>query len=140
MTIPKPLISPLPIQRDTKSAFFFDSARDDRLAVAVCADCDAVLAPESMVCVRCAGTRLEPGVASGAATLVTWTVVHRAPNPLFADCVPYVVGVVELTEGPWMYARIDVRQPEAGMPLSASFVHPAEGESYPVFGDGSSDG
>lgn len=122
-----------PMLRDGKSANFFDGATNNRLIVAECVDCGQVLAPEALVCLACGGRRLRPTPASGHGTLVTWTVVHRAPNPVFTDCVPYTVGVVELTEGPWLYARIDVRSPEQGMALTASFEHPEEGESYPVF-------
>jgi len=67
---------------------------------------------------------------------VTWTTVHKAPNRAYTDCVPYVVGIVELTEGPWLYARIDTEIPTAGMALTAAFVHSEDGESYPIFNGG----
>ncbi|MGX9672878.1 Zn-ribbon domain-containing OB-fold protein [Mycobacterium sp. HM-7] len=64
---------------------------------------------------------------------MSWTVVHRAPNRAYTDVVPYTVGIVELSEGPWVYARIVIDEPRCGVALKAEFVHPEDGESYPIF-------
>ncbi|WP_067825265.1 Zn-ribbon domain-containing OB-fold protein [Nocardia inohanensis] len=125
------------MRRDGKSAEFFDAARRGEVAIKKCAGCGVALAPEAMVCTDCAGTELTWVTASGAGTLITWTVVHKAPNRAYQELVPYTVGVVELAEGPWLYAAI-LGEPSAGAALRADFVHPADGESYPVWvvGDG----
>ncbi|MEV6223861.1 Zn-ribbon domain-containing OB-fold protein [Nocardia fluminea] len=121
-----------PMRRDAKSAEFFEAASRGELAIKKCAGCGRSLAPEAMVCTDCGGSDPTWTSASGAGTLITWTTVHKAPNPAFAPMVPYTVGVVELAEGPWLYARI-TGEPRAGAALRAEFVHPAEGESYPTW-------
>lgn len=76
--------------------------------------------------------QLEWSASPGAARLVSWTTVHKAPNAAFTALVPYTVGIVALAEGPWMYGRID-GAPSAGVALRVAFVHPQEGESYPIW-------
>lgn len=74
--------------------------------------------------------------ARGTGRLVTWAVVHSPPHSAFADEVPYTTGYVELTEGPWLPARIIAAGSAAlqqGAPMRVAFVHPSDGESYPVF-------
>lgn len=120
------------IERDAKSTPFFDAAARDELLIKRCEHCAQLLPPESAVCTTCGRTDLSWLPATGAGRLVTWTVVHRAPNRAYADVVPYTVGIVELDEGPWLSGRIS-GEPYAGMLLHARFEHPEDGESYPVF-------
>lgn len=121
------------IQRDDKSAAFFDAAARDELMIKRCAECEQPLPPEATVCTSCTSTDLNWTNAQGAGRLISWTVVHRAPNRAYAGVVPYTVGIVELAEGPWLYARIETDAPGAGLPVRARFVRPEEGECYPVF-------
>jgi uncharacterized OB-fold protein len=50
-----------------------------------------------------------------------------------------VVALVELDEGPWLHTRLAgvdraaLGRLRAGMRVSARFVHPVDGESYPLF-------
>ena len=44
--------------------------------------------------------------AAGTGTLHTFSIVHRTPNPEFADRTPYVFAIVELDEGPRMSTMI----------------------------------
>ncbi|PXX58425.1 hypothetical protein DFR70_114109 [Nocardia tenerifensis] len=120
------------MRRDAKSAEFFDAASREELAIKKCTGCGRSLAPEAMVCTDCGESDPVWAGASSAGRLITWTTVPKAPNPAFADLVPYTVGVVELAEGPWLYARI-TGEPRAGAALRAEYVHPSEGESYPVW-------
>jgi uncharacterized OB-fold protein len=120
------------MQRDSKSAQFFDAASRNELVLKVCKHCGQALPPEAAACTTCGHSRLTWTKAAGTGTLVTWTVVHTAPNAAFTDLVPYTVGVVELTEGPWLYGRV-VGEPVVGMALRAEFRHSEGGESYPIF-------
>jgi uncharacterized OB-fold protein len=43
--------------------------------------------------------------ASGKGTIYSYTVVHRAPSS-FADSVPYVVALIDLTEGVRMMTNV----------------------------------
>ncbi len=123
------------IERDEHSAPFFDAARDDVLLLPRCAQCGRWHGPQAVTCADCGSDRLTWERAGGTATLVTWAVVHSAPHRAFADQLPYVTGYVELAEGPWIVARIVAADParlRAGTGLRVAFVHPAEGESYPI--------
>jgi uncharacterized protein len=109
--------TPFPVvERDDASAEFFDAAARGELVL--------------------------PGVGpvSGAATLVSWVVVHRAPLPALAGAVPYVSAVVELAEGPWLLVRLVDADPSAlrvGAALVARYVRSGTddqpGETLPVF-------
>jgi len=119
------------IERDSKSAGFFDAAADDRLVIRWCSACGQALPPEAVVCTTCASAVLEWGAAGGAGVLASYTVVHRAPHPAYR--VPYTIGIVELDEGPWIHARVNAESPTVGMRLQTTYRHPEEGESFPLF-------
>lgn len=124
------------VTRDARTEEFFDAAAHDRLAIRRCASCNHASSPEARTCTACGSTELNWDTASGAATLVSWAVVHHPPHPDFADQVPFPIGLVELAEGPWFNARIVGAAPgalRAGARLRVAFVHPGAGDSYPVF-------
>jgi uncharacterized protein len=124
-----------PAERDDVTAPFFDAAARDELVIRRCRSCTHPEPPEARTCGVCGGVLLDWVPATGRARLVTWTVVHRAPHPAFTAAVPYVAGVVELEEGPWLHAQIlDEPGPlRAEARMRVAFVHPAHGESIPVF-------
>jgi uncharacterized protein len=148
------------IRRDERSAPFFDAAAKDQLLIRRCAACGRWLAPEAGACYDCGAE--DPGwvPASGLGTLVSWAVQHPrgsapgqpsgagapgptggagAPGPTGQEAAPTVLALVELDEGPWLHTGLAVTGPaaiaalRAGQQVAASFVHPADGESYPVF-------
>lgn len=137
------------IRRDGRSDAFFDAAARDRLALRHCARCERWYAPDASSCPECGSEDLDWADASGRATLVSWAVAHdRRPDrgagrpaagagsgrPGEPDGA--VLALVELDEGPWLYGRVDGAERSAlraGMSLVAAFVHPDEGESFPVF-------
>jgi uncharacterized OB-fold protein len=132
-----------PVERDAASAGFFDAAARGELLLRRAPD-GQVFGPQDDVDARLGADDLEPLVASGDATLVSWAVVHQAPLPWLAGAVPYVCAVVELAEGPWLTVRLvgvdaaaDPGALAAGQPLRVRFVAsgPAEepGEDLPVF-------
>ncbi len=124
------------VRPDARSAPFFAAAAEGVLAIRRCEECGTWLAPAAGGCTGCSRDG-EPGwaQASGRGTLVSWSVVHpRHGGPV---AVP---AMVELEEGPWLSAGLVLASPgelasvRAGQPVSARFIHPDEGASYPVFG------
>ncbi|MGH3242470.1 MAG: Zn-ribbon domain-containing OB-fold protein [Spirillospora sp.] len=118
------------LRRDGRTDPFFDGTATDRLVVKHCEPCDHWLPPDAPACPGCGNE--DPGwaEATGAATLVTWTIVHHPDRP------PAYLALVELAEGPWLHTRLDNVDHSSlreGLPLHATFVHPAEGESYVLF-------
>ncbi len=116
------------VRRDGRTDPFFDGAAEGRLVVRRCSGCGDWLAPDASGCAECGSEELAWAEASGEAVLVSWATAHSRTGP------PAPLALVELAEGPWMYARLDsVDAPRVGLALQAAFVHPGEGESYPVF-------
>jgi acetyl-CoA acetyltransferase/uncharacterized OB-fold protein len=133
-------VPPAPvIRRDERSTPFFDAAAAGRLLIRRCAECGRWLAPEAGGCHDCGAE--DPGwaPASGHGTLVSWAVLHPRGSPPGQPAALTVLALVELDEGPWLHTGLAVTSPEAiaalraGQRVAASFVHPADGESYPVF-------
>ncbi|ETB17995.1 acyl dehydratase [Mycobacterium avium 09-5983] len=121
------------VERDDASAEFFDAAARGELLVKRSTVSGTVLGPEVRTDPVSGSPDLEPYVVSGAGTLVSWTVVHRAPTPVLAAAVPYVSAIVELVEGPWLTVRLIADDParlRAGIPVRARFLptgDPADG-------------
>ena len=116
------------LRRDGRTDPFFDGTAADRLMIKRCEPCAHWYAPDAPSCPECGTEELTWARASGNATLVTWTVTHAR------DGATATLALVELAEGPWMYARLsEVGELAEGLPLRARFVHPDEGESYVLF-------
>lgn len=116
------------IRRDGRSGPFFDGAAQGRLMARRCEACGRWFAPDATGCPDCGTDDLAWAEVSGEAVLVSWAVAHSRTG----ETAP--LALVELAEGPWMHARLDaVPEPREGLPLRVDFVHPDEGESYPVF-------
>lgn len=123
------------VKRDERSSDFFDAAARGAFLLRHCPTCDSSAAPEARCCATCGGTDLEAQDAAGTGTLVSWTVLHRPPHPGFEGHMPLAIGIVELSEGPWLHLRIiteDVSSLRSGQPIRIDFVHPDQGESHPV--------
>ena len=95
---------PTPVRRTEDSAEFFDMAAQGALMLRRCLACAAYRAPQDAVCPACHHSAWEPVAADGAASLVSWTVVHRSPVPGLD--APYVAAMVECREGPWVLVRL----------------------------------
>ncbi|SNR63642.1 Zn-ribbon domain-containing OB-fold protein [Actinomadura mexicana] len=116
------------LRRDGRTDPFFDGTAAGRLVVRRCEACDRWFAPDASGCPGCGEEDLGWAEASGAATLVTWTILPKEP--------PVFLALVELAEGPWLHARLDgVERADLreGLALRAAFEHPDEGESYVLF-------
>lgn len=108
---------------------------DRRLCFCRCRSCGHAWLPPAAECPCClrADAKFEP--ASGEATLLSWVTFHRAYHDSVADRVPYVVGLVQLAEGPRLVANVPLeaslhagqvmRLRFEGEPLRPGFV-PAE--------------
>lgn len=100
----EPALVPVP-EPDAASAHFFAALDEGRIALLRCLDCGThhlgVLA-----CDECGGSRFETEQASGEGTVHSFTRLHMAHHPAFADELPLVAGVVELAEGPRLFARL----------------------------------
>jgi uncharacterized OB-fold protein len=114
---------PLP-RPSTLSAPFWRAAREHRLTLQRCADCQTWIYYPRTFCTNCLSEKLEWQQTSGMGRVYSFTVVRRASTAAFADKVPYVHAIVQLDEGPHMTTNIvncaieDVR---VDMPVRAVF-------------------
>jgi uncharacterized OB-fold protein len=102
-----------------------------------CRKCGALALPPRSLCVSCFGDQMEWVQFKGDGKLAAFTSIAVAPPLMakegFGKKNPYVVGVVELLEGPKIVARIigvDGKKPEqikVGLDLRAEFIPSGEG-------------
>jgi uncharacterized OB-fold protein len=115
---------------DEMTAEWWDATREHRLTVQTCA-CGHRQHPPRAVCTGCGRTdALTLEDASGAATVDTFTVVHRAPRPDVET--PYVVARVRLAEGPILLTRLP-SEPTIGDAVTVGWVDLPDGRALPVF-------
>lgn len=106
------------VRRTGESADFFDMAAEGRLLLRQCAKCRTFRGPQEPVCPACFEMDHEVQPASGRATLLSWSVVYRSPVKGLES--PYVAGLVEVEEGPWVLTRVCLAPgagPSMGMAL-----------------------
>lgn len=113
---------------------FWDAAAEGRLLLPRCTACGRHFFRPEVACTHCFSTDWRWVQATGRGTLYSHSVVHRAPAPGFV--VPFVLGVVELEEGPVMFSNIvgcDARDVRIGMALKVRFDRVAAGLWMPRF-------
>lgn len=77
--------------------------RENRLLGLKCNACGSCTIPPKKVCIECAGEDLDVIELSGRGEIRTFTVIRVAGEGFQA---PYIVGIVELDEGPWLMGNI----------------------------------
>lgn len=100
-TIKKPKPRPAP-----ESLPYWQAARDHRLALPKCDDCNQYWFPPSRTCPHCLSTSFSFENVSGKGKVYSFVTFHRVYRPAFENDVPYVVALVELDEGPRLLTNI----------------------------------
>jgi uncharacterized protein len=90
---PEGMIPP-PVTMDTVG--FWEAAREHRLVLQRCDDCNGFQHPPSPVCHRCRSNNVAWRDVEGRGTVYTYTAVHKAFIPALAESLPYFVAVIEL--------------------------------------------
>lgn len=117
---------------------YLQSIQEGNFRAFKCIDCGAVIAPPSGSCYGCGGNKMEWTDVSGNGKIVSFTVIHIAPDE-FQEETPYYVAIIELEEGTRITARLlgfDPLKPEE-VPLGADVVlvyeESATGKKYLAF-------
>src|SRR5699024_6032094 len=76
-----------------------NEARQGRLAYQECRDCNHRIAFVRPFCDHCGGNNLDWKHADGNGHVIAQTVMHRAPTSEYRERVPYIIVLVDLTEG-----------------------------------------
>jgi uncharacterized OB-fold protein len=126
---------PLPVP-SPESEPFWEACRRHELVLQRCSGCGSFWFPPGAICPRCHSESWNWAPTSGLGIVYSFAVVHRVYHPGFADTVPYVVGVVELQEGPRLPTAIvgapigDIR---CDMPVEVVFEDVTEDVTLPKF-------
>lgn len=126
---------PIPIP-DAATATYWSAANEGRLMMPRCSQCCRWHFYPRALCPHCGSDALEWTACSGAGTVYSFTVVHRAPSPAFAQEVPYVVAIVAVEEGPHLMTSVAGCAPDQvhiGMKVRARFRRVADDTQVPVF-------
>ena len=118
------------------TAPYWQAAREHRFILPRCSACKRFHFYPRSLCPHCRSTDIAWEVASGAGEIYSYTVVHRAPSPTFAQTAPYIVAIIALREGPHMMTRLDRIEHAAvriGMRVQVDFDDISETVSLPVF-------
>lgn len=123
-----------PVVRDDHSAPFFEAAAEGRLLLRFSPSSGEWSEPAARFCSVSQADDLEWREASGAGSLVSWTV---KPGRATEDrpAVPTVIGIVELEEGPWLPLQlpdVDPADLSVGRGVRVEWVQPEGSEHLPV--------
>ena len=123
---------PLP---DHVSKTYWDATTRGELLIQRCPSCGQFQFYPRAACTQC-GSEPEWVKASGRGTLHTYTVIGQNRSAPFDALVPYVVGIVQLDEGPRMMTNIigcDPADVTVGMALEVELVPAAPDVSLPFW-------
>ena len=84
--------------RSPLTAPYWDAAARGELAIQRCRSCGRWIHFPEPRCPKCGGGDLAFETVSGQGKVETFSVIHRAFNPTFADRTPYVIAWIGLPE------------------------------------------
>ncbi len=85
---------------------FWDAAREHRLLIQQCADCNTHQFYPRSYCTNCGSGNLDWVEADGRATIVSYSVIDRPVSKAYSDPNSAILALVKLTEGPQMMTNI----------------------------------
>lgn len=88
------------------SAPYWHASNEDRLVIRRCRACHALHFMPRYICPTCWSNDLEWIESSGFGFVYSYSVVYRPSNPVFRGISPYVIALIELSEGPRLLTNI----------------------------------
>ena len=120
------------ISRDTE--FFWAGTARRELRIQRCGECGVLRHPPGPVCPACGAAKPDYVVAAGTGEVYSYVVHHHPPVP--GRQAPFVVALVQLTEGVRMVGELLGVSPErvrTGLPVRAEFVRIDEELTLPAW-------
>lgn len=127
-----------PIPKPTpESKPFWDAARQHVLRIQKCNDCGRYYFYPRPLCAHCLSRNVEWRDVSGRGVLHTYVINQRGPKG-FPINGPFVIGIVQLDEGPRLMSNIvgvepDPRQLRCDMPVEVVFDDITDDIALPKF-------
>jgi uncharacterized protein len=104
---------------------FWDGAREGKLLVQVCNQCQARIFLPRKLCPECWSSDLGWIESAGTGTVFTFSTAYQMVEPRFMDELPYTIAFVDLAEGVRMMTRIvdcDPTEITIGMEVEVVFA------------------
>jgi uncharacterized OB-fold protein len=124
--------------REFNSSSFYKFLAEKKLMASKCKRCGSLYVPPHPICTKCHGREMEWAEMEGSGKVAAFTAISVGPSPTIEEGYgrnnPYVVGVVQLDEGPRISGRIqglNAREPEGirvGTPVAVEFLEPEDGK------------
>ena len=124
---------PLP-KPDAQTRPFWEACQSGRLLCQRCAVCGVVQFTPRASCMHCHNEQLAWEESSRQGTVMSYTRVHRAPNPAFKQKTPYVIVMLDMDEGFRLMANTSATVQDSigiGSRVSVGF-EPVDGMMLPV--------
>lgn len=117
---------PTPNPEDPINKGFWDAAREGKLVVQACQDCNAVQFPAEVICHKCHSYNLGWKELSGKGKVWSYVIVNRPGHPGLADVVPYNAGLIQMDDEPdfiYLTNVVDASEDEikVGLPVEVIF-------------------
>jgi uncharacterized OB-fold protein len=112
---------------------FYKFLMQGKLMAGKCLKCGKIHLPPRPLCDNCYGTEFQWVQVSGRGKLLTYTVIHVAPQQ-FQSLTPYIIGIVELENGlriPGAIQGLTQEQMKIGMELTVDFSTCSTPQSWP---------
>jgi hypothetical protein len=112
---------------------FYKFLMQGKLMAGKCQKCGKIHLPPRPLCDNCYGTEFQWLQVSGKGKLVTYTVIHVAPQQ-FQNLTPYAIGIVELENGlkiPGAIQSVTQEQLKIGMELTVDFSTCSTPQNWP---------
>ncbi len=112
---------------------FYKFLMQGKLMAGKCLKCGKIHLPPRPLCDNCYGTEFQWMQVSGRGKLLTYTVIHVAPQQ-FQSLTPYIIGIVELENGlriPGAIQGLTQEQMKIGMELTVDFSTCSTPQSWP---------
>jgi uncharacterized OB-fold protein len=123
------------VDRDPATAEFFDGTAAGVFLLRRCRVDGTWGEPQTVQCTTCGSTDLGWEPAAGAATVVSWSVVHGRPRE-DGSVARTILVVAQFDEGPWWWSRLVGADPDAvstGAALRVDVERRDGHEAVPVF-------
>lgn len=116
-------LKPIPTPSEDSKPYW-EAARHHELKLQKCRICGAFWFPPGAVCAECTSDVYDWTPVSGKGKVFSFVVFHRAYHPGFKEELPYVVGCIELDEGPRLLSNVVGCKPDevrCDMPVEVTF-------------------
>ena len=103
---------------------FYNFCKQHELRFQCCADCHTWRHMPRESCRNCGSFEWTWERSKGQGKIFSWSVIHRALHPGFADDLPYAVVLVELDEGVRLVSHVvdlAIADLEIGLPVEVVF-------------------